>query len=180
MPHSGELGSQHAVSRKEQLRLLLLSAVSRNQAALASDQNERQRLLLTGNPTTTAGEKRGFLQAGRRRAGRRAGRADEGTPPRGPGGQGTRACAGRMESCLQRHSAAAPRRLGGRYPGCTVVPWGWWSAARRGVRAWGRCTAHKPRNFTLKRLRRSRSSLLIKSQTLTSGARGEQDISGAS
>ncbi len=48
MPHSGELGSQCAVSRKEQLRLRLLSAVSRNQAALASDQNERQRFLLTG------------------------------------------------------------------------------------------------------------------------------------
>ncbi len=58
MPHSGELGSQRAVSRKEKLRLLLLSAVSRNQAALApasasdsdSDhwQNERQRFLVTG------------------------------------------------------------------------------------------------------------------------------------
>ncbi len=49
MPYSGELGSQRAVSRKEQLTLLLLSAVSRNQAAaLASDQKERQRFLLTG------------------------------------------------------------------------------------------------------------------------------------
>jgi hypothetical protein len=50
MPHLGELGSQRAISRKEQFRLRLLSAVSRNQAALASDhwQNERQRFLLTG------------------------------------------------------------------------------------------------------------------------------------
>jgi hypothetical protein len=35
MPYSGDLGSQCAVSGKEQLRLLLLLAVSRNQAASA-------------------------------------------------------------------------------------------------------------------------------------------------
>ncbi len=35
----------------------------------------RFKFLLTGNPTTNAGEKREFLQAGRRRAVRRAGRA---------------------------------------------------------------------------------------------------------
>jgi hypothetical protein len=48
MPHSGEFGSQRAVSRKEQLKLLLLSAVSRNQAGSqrAVSRKEQLRLLL--------------------------------------------------------------------------------------------------------------------------------------
>jgi hypothetical protein len=58
--------SQRAVSRKERLRLLLLSAVSRNQAALASDQNERQRFLLTGESDNNRRREAGVMAGGQK------------------------------------------------------------------------------------------------------------------
>jgi hypothetical protein len=104
---------KEAVEAQAGLRLRrLLSAVSRNQAraALASDQNERQRFLLSGESDNNRSREAG-VSAGAQKACRTPGwpcsLADEGTPPRGPGGRrGTKACAGRMESGAQRRSAA--------------------------------------------------------------------------
>ncbi len=76
-------------------------------------------------------------------------------------------------SGVKEPSAAQPPHDGGWVVGTLCVLGGWWSAARRGARARGGCTAHRPSNFTLKRLKRCRSSRLIKGRRLTSGARGE-------
>jgi hypothetical protein len=119
MPHSGELSRQRSASRKEQLRLL--SAVSRNQAALASDQNERQRFLLTRESDNN-----------RRRDRRAEGGQDAGLAVQmrvhlreDPEGGVPRHALGAWRAA---HSAAQPPHRGG-WVGGTPCVGGWWSAA---------------------------------------------------